>query len=286
MRRITGPQVIILTMLPLGLLNSASANIFDPSGIDPRLAIDRAAPTSRTFLPVGLAITNGEIVGLDGMSGRRQSNAFLVSPCYALVDYHGVFGRTRSEDVDYSMTLMLGAGDLPNRFRYAVTMKPVRLSKNAGHGRNGLVLMQLARCAGERVGWMPIEPLTPSQLIGVQVGMVGFSTDRPSSYTTVQGSCRIRGVSKMTQMLMHDCASRPGSTAAPLFTLKNGVAVAIASNWGGTVEKDGVLRMFTSEHTNLAVSLDVLQENPDITEVIESDIAAFGRPNPAAGLQR
>jgi hypothetical protein len=80
---------------------------------------------------------------------------------------------TKPEE-DYSMTIWLGAGALRDGFRYAVTMKPIRVSEKATHGRNGLVLMQLERCAGQKIGRINLSIPGANNLAGARVGMVAY----------------------------------------------------------------------------------------------------------------
>jgi hypothetical protein len=256
-------------------------NVFSPNGIEPRRQVARDQVEARPFLPVGVASTDSPIQSLSGKFQRQQSTAFLVSPCYAIVDYHGVFGKSIIAGQDYTMTLTLGNGELESGFQYALKMRPVRAARNPSHGKNGLILMQLERCAGKRLGWLELWIPGAASLVGASVGMASYPGDRSTDTLSLQLDCRIRGINTVNGLIKHDCASRPGASGGPLFVMRNGHAQLVATDWGSSSEITGILKNYSDENANLAVPLDMLTTNPEMLQVINSDIEAFGMSNPA-----
>jgi len=257
------------------------SNVFSAAGIDPRHAVARNQEEARPFLPVGVASTDEPVESLSGKVDREQSTAFLVSPCYAIADYHGVFGKSIVTGRNYTMTIALGSGELESGFQYALKMRPVRTARIPGHGKNGLILMQLERCAGKRLGWLELWVAGTENLVGTSVGMAGYPGDRSVDKLSLQLDCRIRGRNTVNGLLKHDCASRPGASGGPIFVVRDGHIQVIATGWGSSSEIDKVLQTYSDENANLAVPLDMLRDNPEILQVIKSDIDAFGKPNPA-----
>ena len=267
-----------------GVAQLHKINVFAMNGVDPRVQRDRAEEAVRPYLPVGFAVTNKAIVGLDGVSGVKESNAFLVSPCYAIVDYHGVFGKERDMNLpleDYSMTINLGVGELQNGFKWALKMTPVALNVKQSNGRNGLVLMQLEKCAGKKLGWMNLAIPGAKSLVGQQVDMIAYHGDLSKAKLALQKGCKIQGYSS-SGMVTHDCSGRPGSTGGILAKRDaEGNPIVVATNWGTNQEHAGVLKQFSGLTANVAVPLDMIKENPEMMKVITDDIEAFGLENPA-----
>lgn len=256
-------------------------NVFSPNGIDPRRHVSRNQQEARPFLPVGVASNDEPIESLSGEIGRQQSTAFLVSPCYAIADYHGVFGKSIIPGRDYAMTITLGDGELESGFQYALKMRPVRTARNPGHGKNGLILMQLEQCAGKKLGWLELWVPGAASLVGAKVGMAAYPGDRPVNKLSLQLDCRITGRNIVNGLIKHDCASRPGASGGPIFVVKDSHAQVVATDWGGSSEIGRVLRSYSDKNANLAVPLDMLNLNHEMVEVISSDIKAFNMPNPA-----
>ena len=265
-----------------GVAQLHKINLFAMNGVDPRVQTDRAQEAVRPYLPAGFAVTDAPILGLDGTTGVKESNAFLVSPCYALVDYHGVYGKQKNPNQEYSMTIHLGVGELENGFKWALKMTPVPMNVKQENGRNGLVLMQLEKCAGKKLGWMNLTIPGAKSLVGQSVDMVAYHGDLSKAKLAMQKNCKIQGYNSMSGMLTHDCGARAGSTGGMLVKRDaNGSPVVVATNWGAGVEREGVLKEFSREQANIAVPLDMIKENPEMMQIISDDIKAFGQENPA-----
>ena len=259
-----------------------SVNIFSPNGKDPRQLISRSVPAAGKLLPLGYMITDTPIEGMSGKTGRPASNAFLVSPCYALAVYHGIFGARINRPLqEYPVKIWLGDGALSNGFRYSITAQPIRIHERAGNDRNGLVLMQLEQCAGKRLGWVSLLLSGDQAMVGRTVSMASYSLDLPLTSIAYQPTCSIRARDTISGFLLHDCASMPGSSGGVIFSMISGEVFAVAANWGAATMRRGLLERYTHQDASLAVGFDMLKETPDIINIINDDIAAFKGNNPA-----
>lgn len=270
---------------PFGSAKMQRVNIFSKDGRDPRVRIDRSDPSVSQFAPIGLAVANREIVGLNGVNSIATSNAIVVSPCFAIVDYHGVYGKGLEPGrsyIDYSMTIYLGSGELKHGFRWALRMMPVPIKKPQSNGRNGIVLMQMEKCAGQKVGWMDLYIPGRESLVGMKVDMAAYHGDLPPDKIVFQKGCHVRG-SSSSGMVTHDCATRAGASGGALVTRgRNGNWVLIATNWGAGVEVSSILTDFNGTSANIGVPVDSMKETSEVIDIISKDIKEFGRQNAAA----
>lgn len=267
----------------VGLNGYLPINIFSENGRDPRILLSRASNEARRLLPNALAVTDENIVGFDGNARKLVSNAVLVSPCYALTEYHSIFGRKRDLTKSHNMQLWLGQGELRDGFRYMVTARPVRTNTEPSNGLNGLVLLQLAGCAGKRLGWIALSIPGRQRIKNRIVGAAAYHGDLPFTKIAYQPSCSIRTLDRLVGLLFHDCASVGGASSGMIFERVGADIRLIALHFGSNGPAfSTVIRKFSYGYANYAVPLDMLCENKEMLDIIVDDIEAFGGANPAS----
>jgi V8-like Glu-specific endopeptidase len=221
---------------------AATANIFAADGADPRRFVAADSPEARRLAPVG-AIAS-EYVLLDkrgfGHVPPGAGTAFLVSPCYAMTNYHVLFGdQTLTPDPmsAYTLEVRFAIGDARGVPAGAADKGPMRARGRVRYAGSldgsapDIALVRLDGCPGRRLGWYELAAATGDDIDGVAVDQAGYSQDRGMRRLSVQHGCHIRAAAPRQEWLLHDCASRDGASGSPLMT---GRRVACRASWRST----------------------------------------------------
>ena len=268
-------------------------NLFssDPQNpVDPRHTQSQTG-VEKVFAPIGLIVTNHLLPDDDSLSAASHyhaGTAFLVSPCYVLTAYHVIFGSRRSRpdpDQDYSATFRVAgvkSRAMPVEYGelYRFTGRDwvlLRLDSDADHP-----------CAGENpeIGWTRLAPLKTADATQMTVSIASYPGDKPATELWRQDSCRLyekSGNIDNDGMWTTDCATLPRASGSPIFFLRDSVlnVVALMHGHEGN-ETTEVLPHWDPSRANLALDVGkIVSSDPHFMEMIEQDIARFGKPNPA-----
>lgn len=252
--------------------------------MDPRAYVAAGAAEARRLAPIGAIESDFVLRAKRGFGvPPGAGTAFLVSPCYALTNYHVVFGNhplnlDPMADYDVSVRFALAAADAPLR-----VAGRVRHAGGLGRALPDLALVRLDDCPGRRLGWY--ELAAPRADPRGPVDLAGYARDRGMRQLSRQRACRIVAAAGTATAgagwLLHDCASREGASGAPLLDpAAPGAPLVVAINAGELAPVRDILPGFTAAHANIAIPSAALGALPAMLAAIRRDRA--GQANPLA----
>jgi V8-like Glu-specific endopeptidase len=257
-----------------------NVNVFSD---DPNKPHDpRHAPVNaewvRRLAPIGVIETNSAVPLQDQdiartklATARTKGTAFMISPCYALTNFHAVFGALNAAPEfsrnDYSVTATFdnikakGTPVVWGRFYETITQD--------------WAVIRLDPCVGQTTGWFSVALFTSNNPLGLTYSSYGFPDQ--SFNLTGQDNCHlIRRISNGFQYET-DCSSRPGSSGAPIGLFSNGRfwVQAMVSGTSSSQERPGVLMQYDISNANLAVDMYALfASSPKLTKRIMIDLTS------------
>lgn len=240
--------------------------IFNEDGIDPREAVDWAQ--ARALWPIGRP---------------HMSTAFLVSPCYALAAYHGIFGRRpapaepRPSPIEFIKEVVDGAATFE-----ALAATPVIWGDGTpGNVAQDWVLLRVTPCAGERLGWLDLaDGSDDMDLEGQPVAIAGYPHDRPNAqlWRDVTGRISGTGTSDCPGCLLNSAATSGGNSGSPIYVERDGALRVLGIQVQVRRAAPGVMRTYNDADANLA--LDIRPVARVINRLIEFDKRRFWTERP------
>lgn len=259
---------------------AAWANVFAEDGVDPRVPQERDAGEN-PYSAIG-RITTAEAVWDDNLrqKHRVESTAFMVSPCYAMATFHGVFGDLRAEpnlethDIIFEFKLAEADPDL------ITSARPILhggfIAHNALNG-NDWVLLEVQGCPGDLTGWAN---LSTERETKASFALAGYPGDLGPERLWIHRGCRMGDYHPPSFAIEHYCAANPGQSGAPIFVEEAaGPLTVIAMNRGHRLATAGVLPEHSPATSNMAVPVANFLYR--IQPYLDQDIEEFGQPNPA-----
>lgn len=173
---------------------------------------------------VGVSSREGSLfspIGIVYRSKRdKYSTGFLIDDCNVLTVKHAV------DDVAPAIGRKLYFSVGPGTIRGKWTSQGVVIAsgefniQESGHepgmGRDrDWLLLKLDDCLGKRFGHIALDLAGNAPGDPRQFESAGYPIDRPLSYPTLDPRCAIRA--SLNRVVLHDCASRPGSSGSPIF---------------------------------------------------------------------
>lgn len=245
------------------LATQSVAAVFDQ---DDRIPV--ASDPGKPFSPIGVVYT---------ASKTHYATGFLVSECHVLTVKHVVGDNSPAEN----KRLLFGVG--PRTMKGAWTTKGRVVAngqfmfrdsaREVGQGRSrDWLLLKLDNCLGRTFGFLT---LTSARLdAGFQVASAGFPRDRSLKFPTLDPACKIRA--PLGQTVLHDCASRAGSSGAPIFrqVSRNGISMVevVAMHSAGVPDKG--VRAFDYAYSSIAIPMGSIL--PKIRQLIASPSNQLG----------
>ncbi|WP_310596178.1 trypsin-like peptidase domain-containing protein [Sphingomonas sp.] len=262
--------------------DAAAANIFHADGIDPRRFVDPGDPDQRRLAPVGAIASDFVLKDKRGFGGVAPGagTAFLVSPCYALTNYHVLFGnRTLTPDPmsAYVVTVRFALADRDGR---AITSPGrVRYAGSLDGSAPDVALVRLDGCPGRQLGWYDLAAAGTVDTLAATIDLPSYSHDRSLRRLSLQRGCGIRARAPRRGWLFHDCATREGASGAPMVVAgRDGVPLVAGINAAELQPTPGVRTAFDLRHANLAVDAAALVRMPLVLAAIERDRAGVRNP--------
>ena len=263
----------------------SGANIFAADGTDPRLYVAEDSIAWQRLRAVGTIASDFVLRDKRGVFSVKpgMGTAFLVSPCYAMTNYHVVFGAAAPDPMgDYPVTLRFG---LRARGGPVLSVRGrVRVWEEPGETAADVALIRINACPGAQLGWFSLSAATAAlPLAGRSVAMPSVSGDRSMTRLSLQAGCRIRAAEAGAAWLLHDCATREGASGAPLIdAAAAGVPAVLGINAGEFRAAPGIRAHYDPRHANWGVSMRFLDGAPRLRTVVEHDIARARVANPFA----
>jgi len=279
----------IVLIAPLGILIiwaplSSPANVFSTSGTDPRRYVAPNDALWRILLPVGTVTSEFYLRNKIGIGGVApgMGTAFLVSPCYAMTNYHVLFGGmnfTPNPIGTYPVTLRFGLGD---RGKPALSVKGrVHFWGSASSTEPDIALIRRNSCPGALLGWYDFAAMRDSrQLSATPLTMPSYSSDRSMTQLSIQQGCNAHGYVPKRGWLLHDCGTRQGASGAPIIAKLSGVPTVIAINAGEFTAMSGVKSTYDMQHANWAVIASEIVKSSQLKAMLQKDRNRAGRINP------
>ncbi len=239
-------------------------NIFANDGIDPRHIQSRISDQFM-YAPIGKIETLGNVnYRIPGQtepgSGVGHGTGFLISPCYAVTNFHVAFGdfdKSHDWSKKYYVKFEVGPGR-DDSFKYKL------LGRVEAYGPYDItsadsddwVVILLNECVGAdpKVGFFETASLDLKNASLTPLTLAGYPADKLQSELWAHHRCSIhRGDGFEFE---HDCASRPGASGAPILVEQNGVMRVVGVNVGEFNPQNKVLRKYESSKANKAINLD------------------------------
>ncbi|HEX7760377.1 MAG TPA: serine protease [Caulobacteraceae bacterium] len=282
-------STLLMMMLVLaGALaaSQAAANVFAADGRDPRRVQSRSGQ-AHAFAAIGIVRNNQPIAMLDDderlLYARGEATAFLVSPCYAVTNYHAVFGEDSGpteRDSDHSVTFSVGdrAGD--RGFKVWVRGVPVFWGdfREDQQGEDWAVL-RLDRCVGAdaEIGWLDLAPRPVAALSHASLSIAGYPGDKDQGVLWRADDCRVTARPREPGLWSSDCAASPGASGSPVFLSQNGALKIVGIMEGAENDRPEVQRRYAPRLANLVVDVSGILRRDDVRTAIDADIRSLGR---------
>lgn len=264
----------------------SGANIFAADGIDPRRYVAEDGAAWRRLRAVGTVSSDFVLRDKRGLVAVKpgMGTAFLVSPCYAMTNYHVVFGTGSANPdpmADYPVTLRFG---LRARGGPAVSVRGrVSVWEDPGATAPDVALIRINGCPGAQLGWYALS--AASSLAGRPVTMPSVSDDRSMTRLSLQSACTIRDAAAGADWMVHDCATREGASGSPLIDPAASVPEVLGMNAGEFRAAAGIQPRYDPRHANWGVSMRFIDRSPRMRAVLQRDILRAKAANPLASLR-
>lgn len=263
-------------------------NVFAADGLDPRHEQPR---TQRPFAAIGLLETQHAVpvIADDGEAHfeHTQSTAFLVSPCYAVTNYHSVFGDESAPGEaagDYAVTLSVGARRDGRGFADHTRAVPV-MHGDPGDDREeeDWALLRLDHCLGAdpAIGWLDLSPRPLAAMAARSVSIAGYSSAQDRGRLWREDGCHLMARPRDRSLWSSDCAASDGASGSPVFVVEAGRPRIVGIMEGSEDDRPGVQRRYTAQTANIVIDIGAILRQPKVRAAIDADLHARAAP-PAA----
>ncbi len=266
--------------------SQAGANVFAADGRDPRRVQPRSGQ-AHAFAAIGIVRNNRPVAVLDDdervLYTRGEATAFLVSPCFAVTNYHAVFGEdpasARSGE-DHSVTFSVGDRPGERGFKAKVRGEPAFWGdfREDQEGEDWAVL-RLDRCIGADadVGWLDLAARPVSALARGNLSIAGYPGDKDRGLLWRADGCRVIPRPGETALWSSDCAASPGASGSPVFLSEGSTLKIVGVMSGAEDDRHEVQRRFDPRLANLVVDVRAILRREDVRAAIAADIQTSGQ---------
>jgi V8-like Glu-specific endopeptidase len=266
-------------------------NVFSDNGRDPRIPQSRI-DDGLMFAPIGMVepkepVSSFDPKDVDLATGERalrktRSTGFLVSPCYALTNYHSVFGASKEPTADFAVNIFtIDPVEKSYKVTRAVPVARGAYGESGKRSEDDWSLLKLDICSGKRIGWLETDVRRTSLLWNKEVASAGYPGDEYAGDLWIHQSCRLveQNIVGYENIIFNNCATRSGSSGSPLFDLENGFPQVLAIQSAELNRTLSILPAYDRNHANLAIDIRFIL--PKINQIISADKKVFGRQNPS-----
>ncbi len=293
-----GRRILLLALTLAPILAPASVpardglwrvNVFAADGLDPRHEQPR---TQRPFAAIGLLETLHAVpvISDDGdvHFEHTQSTAFLVSPCYAVTNYHSVFGDESAPGEPasaYAVTVSVGARRDGRGFAVHARAVPV-MHGDPGDDREeeDWALLRLDHCLGAdpAIGWLDLSPRPLAAMAARTVSIAGFSSAHDRDRLWREDGCHLMARPRDRALWSSDCAASDGASGSPVFVVEAGRPRIVGVMEGSEDDRPGIQRRYTAEAANIVIDIGAILRQPKVRAAIDADL--HGRAAPPVAL--
>ena len=275
-------KLSLLALVLAGLAaGQAWANVFAVDGHDPRHVQPRSGE-GHAFAAIGVLRNNSPIAMLDDddhlLYARGEATAFLVSPCYAVTNYHAVFGEgsgPRDAQTDHSVTLSLGDRSSGHGFRERVRAAPAFWGDfSEDRGGEDWAVLRLDRCVGAQIGWLDLTPRSPEAIGAGGLSIAGYPGDKDQAVLWRADGCGVTARPQDVGLWSSDCAASPGSSGSPVFLIEDGGLKVVGIMEGADEDRTDVQRRYSGGVANLVVDVSSILRRSEVRAAIKADIEA------------
>lgn len=277
-------QQILAFFVIMLCTESSSAHRFKDN---PDVTVNRFIETQ--FMPIGELESIRVVKDSNGNDSHDYGTGFLVSPCLILTNAHVAFGDDGSPRLgkDYSFKFRAGVSGT-SAFAGNTIAKPVLWGLQNLYGRNDWALMKLTACIGAKtdIGWYETSTNSIDYHIDEQVLVAGYPSDKALGQLAASYG-QVKDIDKRNGFFRFSSSMVPGQSGAPVFRKEDGRIVVIGINSMELLLPSNLKRgeTYDTYSDNIASEFqcicDILKRS-DVKDLIQSDITAFGQPNPAA----
>lgn len=271
---------------------AARANVFsdDPNTPhDPRHVV--TDPNQRRMLaPIGEIYTNNAVpiqpgnmapAGSEQVLETTRATAFLIGPCFAMTNYHAVFGDLRAKpDVgktDFSVIVTVAG-----RNAKGVPSAWGQFYRNV---KEDWAVIHLDPCLGSSIGWLQLRPLLMPTLESMTMSSYGFPGDRDHSAVLGQDRCHLTNPTYGGTTWATDCPARNGGSGSPIGVYEGGVFKVSAIVSAGPPpdrEDAGISMKYDAFTANTAVDVRrMFIDEPGLLNLLLNDLKTNGTHNSA-----
>ena len=160
----------------------------------------------------------------DGRIAQHMGSAVIVSPCYALTNFHVAFDGDFQPipGKDYTHIFRAGVGSDGSGFEGHTSAFPVLWGDAA---QNDWAILRLKHCVGTlaNFGWIEVSRRSQIELSAdhARVAVVGYSY-RQNRAKLSMGIGQVLGINPESQMLSLDASGAKGQSGGAIFVLEDG----------------------------------------------------------------
>ncbi len=231
----------------------------------------------------------------DGRAQQSRGSAVIVSPCYALTNYHVVFGKDDKPlpGKDYTMAFRAGEGQDQGTFAGRTTASPVLWGNGADED---WALLRLKNCVGtlQQFGWIESSSRLWDGLVSnhTQIAAVGYSyrTSRAALSLSVG---RVVGKNPWYDMLNVTSSFAIGQSGGAAFVIEQGqlrlAGLLTRSDWLPADEISGHrpddFEKWDACRSNYVLPAAYPLNRSDVKSLLDVDKSNWKQGNPAAERQ-
>jgi V8-like Glu-specific endopeptidase len=278
-RNVLGQGFLALAIALLAVVLApapAKANLFADNGQDPRMMVER---TTGPFRAIGMIETPEPVLQAapGGMvRSTTRGTGFMISPCYALTNFHVVFGDAGGAPdarATHRAWISLGGDDAGFKYR-RVKAVAVAWGDFAHDPRQDWTVLKVDGCPGAdaTIGWVELAPNKPKSVEHRAAMDAGFDGDFKSSQLVSQSGCKL-GYAVDDFTIQHYCASRPGMSGSPIFVFDDaGAPMVVAIVSREQTPTATVFNQIRESRSNLAVPVRAAMLGQTTLDAVLKDI--------------
>lgn len=262
----------------------ASATVFKDH---PIILLNRSISTQ--FAPIGELEGTVPFRNTDGSMVTEYGSAVLVSPCYALTNYHVVFRDlpVGAANETYAMNFNVGFKSDGSGFAGKTKATPILWGEKDDKGHGDWALMKLTTCVGDarfNLGWFDVFQGTALALPGKEVGCLGFGSDDRGRLSYSLG--KVISIDSNNGLLRTSCSIIRGESGGGVFMIEGGRLELVGINTQMLLDpvtgKDATAEKYSDDRANEFLMSSEVVYRSDILRLLADDIRAHGGINAAA----
>jgi V8-like Glu-specific endopeptidase len=198
---------------------------------------------------------------LDPVS-KHTGTAFLISKCEVLTAKHTISETAQIPTNQLQVKFFVGQGDYEG-FEKPISgtiIKAGTYDAAKNNREDDWALVRLDNCVGSKYGFVDIAPVKPNSLVknNVELKIAGYLNNKDHKQGVwVDPSCKVKETSG--SVLLHDCATQPQTSGAPIFYLstENGKQhVKVVGLHTSAVQNSEIVSTWDVQTSNQAASMD------------------------------